>query len=228
MAETNFGELVNFRRNIMGMSMRELARRTGVDVSYISKLEKSKDMSPSFTNVIRISQELNIDINNVLKVFDFDNNAESIVDKNLIEKNITPKEGTILNNAITDILKIVDGNEVNMEDLVTLLNRVSELKKIRQEERDKTYYIIPFSENCEKKILKTETLDDQLIHLFLSAIGCSKDKSVIVMGHVIQEPEAYEIVSIEDIISWFEDVDEDENPYFDFIDYAKDKLGFHT
>ena len=41
--EANFGVLLRKKRKARGMSQNELARKTGVDASYISKLEQGKE-----------------------------------------------------------------------------------------------------------------------------------------------------------------------------------------
>ena len=54
-------------REAQGLSLRELARRTGLDVAYLSRVERSRQ-SPSVRSLILISHELGLrDTVNALK-----------------------------------------------------------------------------------------------------------------------------------------------------------------
>jgi HTH-type transcriptional regulator, competence development regulator len=55
---SNFGELLRERRRAAGMSQRELAAATGLDFSYISKLENGRIPPPAADTVIQIGRAL--------------------------------------------------------------------------------------------------------------------------------------------------------------------------
>jgi transcriptional regulator with XRE-family HTH domain len=50
----SFGELLREKRRAAGLSQRELARRAGLDFSYISKVENGRHPPPAADTVVRI------------------------------------------------------------------------------------------------------------------------------------------------------------------------------
>lgn len=58
--ETSFGAALRERRRVARVSQRELAARTGLDFSYISKLENDKLPPPAGDTVVAISTVLGV------------------------------------------------------------------------------------------------------------------------------------------------------------------------
>jgi len=60
-------ELQKFRR-IAGISQEELARRSGVDLAVISRLERGLKREPSYQTVVRLARALNLEPEELLPV----------------------------------------------------------------------------------------------------------------------------------------------------------------
>jgi transcriptional regulator with XRE-family HTH domain len=56
--DTTFGETLRERRRAAGLSQRELAERTGLDFSYISKVENGRLPPPAADTVVAICRVL--------------------------------------------------------------------------------------------------------------------------------------------------------------------------
>ena len=58
--KNTFGNTLRDKRRAAGISQRELADRTGLDFSYISKIENGRVPSPAADTVVLIAQVLNV------------------------------------------------------------------------------------------------------------------------------------------------------------------------
>lgn len=56
----HLGELLKLAREIKGMTIRQLEKETGVSNALISQIETRHVKEPSFTNVVRICEALNL------------------------------------------------------------------------------------------------------------------------------------------------------------------------
>jgi len=58
----NIGQAIRMARSARGVSLAELARRTGLSVSYLSMLEKGGRKDPTLTTIERIALALRVPI----------------------------------------------------------------------------------------------------------------------------------------------------------------------
>jgi len=66
--EDTFGQKLRTLRRTKGITQRKLAERTGVDFSYISKLENDRVPPPAADTVVRICEALSVDPDELLAV----------------------------------------------------------------------------------------------------------------------------------------------------------------
>lgn len=61
-----FGETLHFQRRRKGLTMRELAKRTGVSYTIISLLERGKRPGVSFDVIVRLARALDMSIDDAI------------------------------------------------------------------------------------------------------------------------------------------------------------------
>jgi HTH-type transcriptional regulator, competence development regulator len=62
----SFGETLRELRRAAGVTQRELAQRTDLDFSYISKLENDRNSPPAADRIVRISEVLGVSAEHLL------------------------------------------------------------------------------------------------------------------------------------------------------------------
>jgi transcriptional regulator with XRE-family HTH domain len=72
MIENNLASVIKHTREIRNISQRELARRTKLDNAEISRIEKGKRLKPGFFVLKALSDELEIDLNYLMILSDYD------------------------------------------------------------------------------------------------------------------------------------------------------------
>ncbi len=65
-----FGERVRDLRKAQGVSQRDLAERSGIDFTYLSKIENGRMEPPSEDVIRRIAQELSVDTDELIVLAD--------------------------------------------------------------------------------------------------------------------------------------------------------------
>ena len=90
----SFGWLVHTKRNLMQMSVRELAKRVGVDAGYVSKIEKGQTTNPSFPVVMKFAKELHLEMQSVIEVFNLDESMEEIIEDSF-DKSVPEKKNNL-------------------------------------------------------------------------------------------------------------------------------------
>ncbi|MGB6080288.1 MAG: helix-turn-helix transcriptional regulator [Xanthobacteraceae bacterium] len=60
--------MIKLAREIRGMSLRELETETGISNALLSQIETGAVKSPSFANVVRICEALNVPIEHATKL----------------------------------------------------------------------------------------------------------------------------------------------------------------
>lgn len=77
----SLGEIIHLNREKMGLSVRDLAKRSGINHTDVSKLEKNRIQKPSIKMLVSISNVLNI---NLLAVY-LENDEHYLYYKPIIE-----------------------------------------------------------------------------------------------------------------------------------------------
>lgn len=72
-SEVKFGEILKRERKNRKMSLRELNEKSNIEASYIHRLEKGNRDNPGFTTVCALAHALNLDGNEVLNSFGYEN-----------------------------------------------------------------------------------------------------------------------------------------------------------
>lgn len=190
--DNTFGELVHTKRNIVGYSMRELARKSNVDVAYISKIEKGQALNPNFSVVMRISKELGIDLETLQRVFELDEDMSSVISGS-IRNSVSGVEKEAVQGIVGEILQITDSKEFDIERMGALLQKVFELHKQKNRE---LYYYVSLESNKWMNVLEVNTDDRQLLGLYCSALEINESDVFVMKGEIVQYPEYFNESSV--------------------------------
>lgn len=60
--KNNLGKIIQLNREKVGLSVRDLAKRCGINHTDVSKLEKNKIQKPSIKSLVSLSNVLNINL----------------------------------------------------------------------------------------------------------------------------------------------------------------------
>ena len=125
------GKLIKEKREELGISQRELAKKMGVANTLISKIELGKIKTPNFLITLKLSNLLNINLIDLLEVTDYDmldaNLIHDLEMYEIIAPTITSKYEK--NNKI-DIEKVIEDykqNEINEVQAFALFANALEL-----------------------------------------------------------------------------------------------------
>lgn len=212
-----FGELVQAKRNQMGLSMRELAKRTLVDVSYISKLESGKLLMPSFVTTLRLAKELSINIQTLHSVFELDEDMEDII-QGEVQRSVSGAEKEAVQGIIEGIVQLIDNPTFNVDGMGALLQKAYTLHQQKHMQDDR-FYIISIEDKRWVKVLETPVVNNQLITLYHQAMGTSEDKTVIVKGEIVDYPSYFsesQVLTLQGLLNECNLVDEDDDMYLPF------------
>ena len=78
----NFGATIRRLRTEKDISLRELARKTGITPAFISKMEQGKSSPPKAENIEKIAQLLHMDADDLLELADrIDHHSTEILKK---------------------------------------------------------------------------------------------------------------------------------------------------
>jgi transcriptional regulator with XRE-family HTH domain len=190
--DNTFGELVHTKRNLFGYSMRELARKSNVDVAYISKIEKGQALNPNFSVVMRISKELGIDLEALQRVFELDEDLSSVISGS-IRNSISGVEKEAVQGIVGEVVQITNSQEFDIERMGALLQKVYNL---HQQKNKDLYYYVSVENNKWMNVLETNTDDRKLLGLYCSALEIDESDVIVMKGEIVQYPEYFNESSV--------------------------------
>ncbi|MGK4042950.1 helix-turn-helix transcriptional regulator [Heyndrickxia oleronia] len=224
--DITFGELVHTKRELMGLSMRELARRTSVDVAYISKIEKGQALNPNFSLVMRIAKELSINMEMLQKVFQLDVDMEDI-----IHKSVQGEEIKAIQGIVEGIVKLTDQPKFDIEGIGALLQKVYSLHQQKHKQED-MYYVISIEDKKWLYVLETPVVDRKLLSLYYQAMETSEENSFIIKGEILIYPDYFnenQIITLQGLLDKCNSVGEDDEWFIYFSElkeHLEQVLGF--
>lgn len=224
--DITFGELVHTKRELMGLSMRELARRTSVDVAYISKIEKGQALNPNFSLVMRIAKELSINMEMLQKVFQLDVDMEDI-----IHKSVQGEEIKAIQGIVEGIVKLTDQPKFDIEGIGALLQKVYSLHQQKHMQED-MYYVISIEDKKWLYVLETPIVDRKLLSLYYQAMETSEENSFIIKGEILIYPDYFnenQIITLQGLLDKCNSVGEDDEWFIYFSElkeHLEQVLGF--
>lgn len=216
---TAFGELVQTKRNLMGLSMRELAKRTLVDVSYISKLESGKLLMPSFSTTMRISKELGINMETLQSVFELNEDVGGII-QGEVQNSVTGAEKEAVQGIVEGIVQLTDSPDFDIDGMGALLQKVYTLHQQKHKRTD-MFSIITIEDKRWVRVLETPVVDNQLITLYHQAMEVSEEDSFIIKGEIISYPDYFsesQVLTLEGLLDKCSSVNEEDDTYIYFSD----------
>lgn len=217
--DITFGELVRTKRELLGLSMRELARRTSVDVAYVSKIEKGQALNPNFSVVMRIARELSINIDMLQKLFDLNEDMDMVI-SGQIHKSVPEEEKEVVQGIVEGIVKITDNPDFDIEGIGALLQKAYNLHQQKQKV-DNMYYIINIVEKEWLYVLETPVVDSQLLSLYCQAYELNEENSFIVQGEILHYPDYFnenQILTLQELLDKCNSVHEDDEMYIPFVE----------
>ena len=86
MNNKTLASVISSAREKIGISQRELSRRTGIDNNTVAKIEKGERKKPNTLSLIKLSKELDIDLKLLLELSGY-TKEDAIMFENLIKDN---------------------------------------------------------------------------------------------------------------------------------------------
>lgn len=86
MENKSLASVISNAREKIGISQRELSRRTGIDNNTVAKIEKGERKKPNTLSLIKLSKELDIDLKLLLELSGY-TKEDAIMFENLIKDN---------------------------------------------------------------------------------------------------------------------------------------------
>lgn len=172
MKNINLSDYLKDVRIKNNLSQRELARRAGVDNAMISRIEKGTIKKPSYKILKQISEVLNINIIELLKIAKYNNKelqALGLISEYWGIKGINIMEDYLLdnnNNYDIDLIKVFEGYKKGKMKIDELFGLISvrtgvDLVKYVPEEKRKRYGLDNMIEtNLTEEQIKEFGLDD--------------------------------------------------------------------
>ena len=82
MEDKTLASVVKSAREKVGISQRELSRRTGIDNNTLAKIEKGERKKPNVLSLRKLSMVLGIDVKKLMKLCDYTKEEIEIIDNN--------------------------------------------------------------------------------------------------------------------------------------------------
>ena len=97
MKDKTLASVVKEAREKLGISQRELSRRTGIDNNTVSTIEKGERKKPNILSLRKLSVVLNLDYRNLMELCDYSKEEiKAIADNNYYSLAIRNKDASIL------------------------------------------------------------------------------------------------------------------------------------
>lgn len=112
MQEVTIGEIIGNARNRMGISQRELARKTNIDNTTIAKIEKDLRSKPDMLVLRKIAYELKIDEIELFRLSGYSEDDINII----VQKNILNLSDILSSLSSSDLKKIKSKLKTELKD----------------------------------------------------------------------------------------------------------------
>lgn len=141
MKDKTLASVVKSAREKLGISQRELSRRTGIDNNTLAKIEKSERKKPNVLSLRKLSMVLGIDVKKLMKLCDYTKEEIEIID-NKIYTNIAIKNDDSSITLIDEYIKNFKYDILAKNVLLDFINKkeyknVKEYENLKQTEKNK-------------------------------------------------------------------------------------------
>ncbi len=141
MEDKTLASIVKSAREKLGISQRELSRRTGIDNNTLAKIEKGERKKPNVLSLRKLSMVLGIDVKKLMKLCDYTKEEIEIID-NKIYTNIAIKNDDSSITLIDEYIKNFKYDILAKNVLLDFINKkeyknVKEYENLKQTEKNK-------------------------------------------------------------------------------------------
>ncbi|MFI3260511.1 MAG: helix-turn-helix transcriptional regulator [bacterium] len=158
MQEVTIGEIIGNARNRMGISQRELARKTNIDNTTIAKIEKDLRSKPDMLVLRKIAYELKIDEIELFRLSGYSEDDINII----VQKNILNLSDILSSLSSSDLEKIKSKLKTELKDREKTLESLKAVINFKNADGS-----INFDANniIEKEKAKTSFIIDNIINI---------------------------------------------------------------
>ena len=115
--EINIGKILKNEREKLELSVRELARRTGLSASTIFDIEKNNSKKYEFNTIVKIAKELNLDLNKLVNN-EYKNDEMFECEPSIILRRTDENKIEIESNNMESVLEYIKFFEYNVEEIL--------------------------------------------------------------------------------------------------------------
>ena len=166
MNDKTLASLVKEAREKIGISQRELSRRTGIDNNTLAKIEKGERKKPNVLSLRKISFLLNLDLEELLKLAGYNDqdievalnqrnfiissgNSTLIALEDMINRN---KDEVIARNILKELRPKIDYNEIDFINKMNSKDRNKSIKIFKNFLKDNDKEIKKLSDQIEEEL----------------------------------------------------------------------------
>ncbi len=173
MEDKTLASVVKCAREKLGISQRELSRRTGIDNNTLAKIEKGERKKPNVLSLRKLSMVLCIDIKKLMKLCNYTKEEIEMID-NKIYTNIAIKNDDSSITLIDEYIKNFKYDVIAKEFLLDYINKsdykkTEKYEKLKQTEKNKV-------DKAFKKIVNTINEDIEQMEHAIAYIDDNKTK----------------------------------------------------
>lgn len=169
MKDKTLASLVKEAREKLGISQRELSRRTGIDNNTLAKIEKGERKKPNVLSLRKLSLVLDLSLDELMKLANYDEGEFNIISNRVINKekiDYNSDTGQLINLFVNTFKYDVCARKIIVEFINKKEYRnYEEYKKLEPTEKkkvDKVFdgYLETFTENIDILEASIENVND--------------------------------------------------------------------
>ncbi|EOU1112759.1 helix-turn-helix domain-containing protein [Clostridium perfringens] len=188
----DFGTLVKAKRKEKKLTLTDLARKTEISVSYLSRLENG-ERTPIITIALKLAKVLNISFKELSQCFNIEANEDDKDDeKSLIES----KDYITINRINNTLYNIANGNDNLKSNLALIFEELLSLEK--------RPILLLASDSESTEIIKIKFYDSKIIEFLEEFFRDIKDNITIIEGNIIYNELGVEVYNLIDYLNIIE------------------------
>ena len=188
----DFGTLVKAKRKEKKLTLTDLARKTEISVSYLSRLENG-ERTPIITIALKLAKVLNISFKELSQCFNIEANEDDKDDeKSLIES----KDYITINRINNTLYNIANGNDNLKSNLALIFEELLSLEKMP--------ILLLASDSESTEIIKIKFYDSKIIEFLEEFFRDIKDNITIIEGNIIYNELGVEVYNLIDYLNIIE------------------------
>lgn len=207
----NFGNLIKIQRTKKNITLQELEDKSGISLSYISRLENNLNKTPSAETVFKLAEALDISMKEIQNCFDVKLKGAN---KEAPIKLIDESDYVLIKKAESLLTKIAN-NKVDYDAAV------DEVLTIAQRLRKPQIKVICFARD-EEYVINIRVCDKNIVNYVVSILEKSfKGKVRVIAGYALED-DTEESLELEDFVKVIQEFNTNSDLNIDeFIGYLK-------